>query len=146
MPVTTPRIHSSLNDNSSHRLSCDSHCNTAITRHHSIPEDSDVIRWHIVHFLGSDRASSHPSVTLSGDSSVRRVSDWKKQAQYWRRSESLVWQVTFLPQSGFTSDYLPLIVQPPCAIAGVITRSRVKNPTHWQPYHCMDSRKYCIHW
>ena len=24
--------------------------------------------------------------------------------------------------------------------------SHVKNPTHWQPYHCLDTGKYCTHW
>ena len=24
--------------------------------------------------------------------------------------------------------------------------AHVKNPTHWQPYHCLDTRQYCTHW
>ena len=43
---------------------------------------------------------------------------------------------------------LTVSVQPPCAIACINICAHVKNPKHWQPYHCLDERKYYthVHW
>ena len=49
----------------------------------------------------------------------------------------------FVPESTFRFQCLTLSVQPPCAIAGINICVHVKNPKHWQPYHCLDTRKYC---
>ena len=34
---------------------------------------------------------------------------------------------------------------PLCAIAFIDFCAHVKNPKAWQPYHCLDTRKYCTH-
>ena len=47
----------------------------------------------------------------------------------------------FLPESTSGADSLPVSVQPPCAIACINICADVKNPKHWQPYHCLDIRK-----
>ena len=31
-------------------------------------------------------------------------------------------------------------VQPMCAVAFIIICAHVKNPKHWQPYHCLDTK------
>ena len=49
--------------------------------------------------------------------------------------------VVFLPESTFSFECLTLSVQPPCAIAGINICVHVKNPKHWQPYLCLDTRK-----
>ena len=46
----------------------------------------------------------------------------------------------------FSADSLMVSVQPPCAIACINICAHVKNPTHWQPYHCLNTGKYCTHW
>jgi len=61
----------------------------------------------------------------------------------------------FFPQSAFSAHSLTVSAQPPCATACInICVStlkipnicvHVKTPTHWQPYHCLDTRKYCTH-
>ena len=33
--------------------------------------------------------------------------------------------------------------QPPCVLACINIYAHVKDPKHWQPYHCLDTRKYC---
>ena len=38
---------------------------------------------------------------------------------------------------------LTVSVQPPCAIARINICAHVKNPKHWQPYHCLDLGKCC---
>ena len=32
-----------------------------------------------------------------------------------------------------------------CATAYINICAHVKNPKHWQPHHCQDTRKYCTH-
>ena len=51
-----------------------------------------------------------------------------------------------LTVSTFSADSLTVSVQPPCAITCINSCVHVKNPKHWQPYHCLDTRKYCTHW
>ena len=46
------------------------------------------------------------------------------------------------PQSAFSADFLTVSVQSPCAIACINFCAHVKNPKHWQPYFCLDARKY----
>ena len=36
-------------------------------------------------------------------------------------------------------------LQPLCVIACISICPHVKNPQHWQPYHCLDAWKYCTH-
>ena len=40
---------------------------------------------------------------------------------------------------------LRCLYSPPCAIAGISICAHVKNPQHWQPYHCLGTRQYCTH-
>ena len=54
-------------------------------------------------------------------------------------------QGMFLPESAFSADSLTVSVQPPCAIACINICVHVKNPEHWQPHHCLDTRQYCTH-
>ena len=61
------------------------------------------------------------------------------------RFESQVWQGTFLPESASSADSLMGSAQPPCAIACINICAHVKNLKHWQPYHCLDTQKYCTH-
>ena len=42
---------------------------------------------------------------------------------------------------GFFS--LTVSIQPPCAIACINICAHVKNSKDWQPYHCLDTWKYC---
>ena len=72
--------------------------------------------------------------------------DWKAKEQYWRGFQSLVRQGTFLPESAFSADSLMVSAQPPRAIAYINICAHVKNPTHWQSYHCLNTGKYCTHW
>ena len=43
-------------------------------------------------------------------------------------------------QSASCADSLTVSVQPPCAIACINICAYVKNPKHWQPYHCPDTK------
>ena len=66
------------------------------------------------------------------------------------RFNSLVRQRILLPESPFSADSFTVSVQPPRAIACVYICARVKDPKHWQPYHCLRKlffykRKYCTH-
>ena len=45
-----------------------------------------------------------------------------------------------LPESTFSADSFTVSLQPPYAIACVNISA---NPKRWQPYHCLDIRKYC---
>ena len=46
------------------------------------------------------------------------------------------------PESAFSADSLTMCAQPPCAIACINICADVNNPKHWQPYHCLDTRKH----
>ena len=50
-----------------------------------------------------------------------------------------------LPESASSADSETVSVQPPCAIASINIYAHVKNPKHWQPYHCLDTQKCCTH-
>ena len=40
-----------------------------------------------------------------------------------------------------------MCVQPPCVQLHALTSVCILNPKHWQPRHCLDTRKkYCTHW
>ena len=54
----------------------------------------------------------------------------------------------FLPESASSGDSPPVSLQPTCVIACINICAHVKNPKHWQPYHCLDERKYYthVHW
>ena len=56
------------------------------------------------------------------------------------------WQGIFLPESTSRADSLTVSVQPPCVSECINICAHVKTPKHWQPYHCLDTRKYCTHW
>ena len=62
-----------------------------------------------------------------------------------RGFESQVRRRIFLPGSASSADCLAVSVRPPCAIACINICGHVKNPKHWQPYHCLDTGKYCTH-
>ena len=51
----------------------------------------------------------------------------------------------FSPRVNF--QCIPVIVsmQPSCAMACMKICVHVKNPKHWQPYYCLDTRKYLTH-
>ena len=51
----------------------------------------------------------------------------------------------FLSASTFSADSLMKSTQPSCAIPGINICAYVKDPKHWQPYHCLDTRKYRLH-
>ena len=51
----------------------------------------------------------------------------------------------FLPESTFSADSLTLSVQPSCAITRINICAHVEDPKHWQPYLCLDTRKYHTH-
>ena len=51
----------------------------------------------------------------------------------------------FPPESTFSADSLTVSEQLLCAIACINICSRVKDPKHWQPYLCLDTRKYRTH-
>ena len=44
-------------------------------------------------------------------------------------------QRIFLPEPTL-EDFLTVLAQSPCAVACINVCTRVKNPKHWQPYHC----------
>ena len=64
-------------------------------------------------------------------------------AQLVERPAEKTGKVFLLPESTFSFQCLTLSVQPPCAIAGINICVHVKNPKHWQPYLCLNTRKYC---
>ena len=70
----------------------------------------------------------------------------RRRAQHWTGFESLVWQGIVLPESPFSTDSLTVSIQPSCAITCINICACIKPPKHWQPYHCLDTRKYCTHW
>ena len=43
-------------------------------------------------------------------------------------------------------NLLQALCNPTCAIAFINIRAHVKNLKHWQPCHCLDTRKYYTHW
>ena len=45
----------------------------------------------------------------------------------------------FLPDGASSADFLMVSVQPPCAITHISVCTHVKNPTYWQPYHCLGT-------
>ena len=42
-----------------------------------------------------------------------------------------------------SADSLTVSVQPPCAVTRINSCVHIQNPQHWQPYHCLDTGKYC---
>ena len=46
-----------------------------------------------------------------------------------------------IPGAAFFSQS-QLSVQPQCALACIKICAHVKSPKHWQPYHCLDTRKH----
>ena len=51
----------------------------------------------------------------------------------------------FFSQSQLPGHSLTVFTQPPCAIACINICAHIKNPIHWQPYHYLDTWKYCTH-
>ena len=51
----------------------------------------------------------------------------------------------FFLQSAVSVNSLVVFIQPPCAGAGIHICVHTKNLKHWQPYHCVDSQRYCIY-
>ena len=47
------------------------------------------------------------------------------------------------PRVGFTADSLRSPYSPGVQSSRTV---QVKNPKHWQPYRCLDTRQYCTHW
>ena len=67
-----------------------------------------------------------------------------------RRSDTPLTQVQlpgaardFLPESTFSAHSLTVSAQPSCAAACTNISAHVKDPKHWQPYHCLETGKYC---
>ena len=56
------------------------------------------------------------------------------------------WGKWFFFQSTFGADSLMVSTQPLCPIACINISAHIKNPKHRQPYHCLDTWKYCTHW
>ena len=80
-----------------------------------------------------------------GDSSAGRVSNTKTRRNT-NVSSSPRYSKGFFPQeSSFSADSLTVSAQPHCAIAYINISVHVKSPKHRQPYHCLDTRKYCTH-
>ena len=68
----------------------------------------------------------------------------KSQVQCWCWFDFLMWQVFSQSQ---LSVQIPLVFeQHLCGIARINICVHVKNPQHWQPYYCLDMRKYWVHW
>ena len=90
-----------------------------------------------------------PGMRASGDSSVGKVSDWKARRNTDAGSNPRCSKGFFFsPWDNF-----------PCRLSyAVSAQSRVcnrtqstsvhtlKDPKHWGPYHCLNTRKYCTHW
>ena len=53
------------------------------------------------------------------------------------------WGKWFFFQSTFGADSLMVSTQPLCPIACINISAHIKNPKHRQPYHCLDTWKYC---
>ena len=53
--------------------------------------------------------------------------------------------IFFNPQSASSADSLTVSLQPLCAIACIDIHAHVKNTRHWQPCHCLDTRKCHTH-
>ena len=89
------------------------------------------------------------NLTLSsrgGDSSVGRTGPTEKPGAMLTWVRVPVRQGIFLPESAPSADSLSyLSVQAHCAIACINICTRVSNTTHWQPYHCLDTRKLILH-
>ena len=54
---------------------------------------------------------------------------------------------------GVARDFSPTVrtllgcpYSPLCAVACISSCAHVRNSKHGQPYHCLDTRKYCTHW
>ena len=65
-----------------------------------------------------------------------------------RFAESPVRQVFFsffLPEPTFSADSLTVSVEASCAVACINICAHVKEPKHWQPYLCLDTRKHRTH-
>ena len=60
-------------------------------------------------------------------------------------TEFAVRQRLFLPESVSSADSVTVLVQPPSAIVRINICEHVKNPKHWQPYHCWYTRNYYLH-
>ena len=83
---------------------------------------------------------------VGGDSSIGGVSDWKARCNTDMGLSPLdQWRI-FHPESTSSADSLTTSIQPLCATACINIRAHVKNPKHWQPYHCLDTWKYYTHW
>ena len=74
-----------------------------------------------------------------------RASDWKTRRNTNTGSSPRCGKGFFF-QSTSSVDSLTVSVQPPCAIACINIYVHVKNPNHWQPYDCLDTRTYYTHW
>ena len=61
------------------------------------------------------------------------------------RFDSPMRQEIFLPESTLSAASLTVSVQPSCAFAGINICAHVEDPTRWQPYLCLDTRKYRTH-
>ena len=74
------------------------------------------------------------------DSWVSRVLDWKARCDAEVGSSLLCGEELFSHQSTFSA----LSLQPLCATACLNICLHVKNPQHWQPYHCFENTAHAI--
>ena len=77
----------------------------------------------------------------------RDISDGRASDQNARRNtdagSSSRCGKAFSSLSTFSADDLAMSLLPPCAIACINSSAHVKNLKYWQPYQCLDTRKYC---
>ena len=52
----------------------------------------------------------------------------------------------FSPRVSVQCRHFCCLYSPLCAVACIDICVHVKNPKHWQPYHFLDTWRYCTHW
>ena len=81
----------------------------------------------------------------SGDSTVCRTSDQKAWCNIIIGLSLQCSSQFFSLESTFNADSLMVSMQPPCAIACINSCVHIKNPKHWQSYHCLNAWKFRTH-
>ena len=94
----------------------------------------DVIRWRCIQ-TGPDRYPQGAGIAQCVERRTEKPGAILTRVRVPRFSFSF-------PVSAFSADSLTVSAQPPCAIACINICADVNNPKHWQPYHCLDTRKH----
>ena len=118
---------------------------------------SEIICWHCWHHHTWDNFLSHSFRPLKVINTINQIPSiiplGVGTAQLVEHpTEKPGATLTWVRAPGAARDFSPsvafhhrltVLLQLPYTIACINTCQHVKNPKRWQPYHCLDTRKYC---